>query len=259
MAGLLAFTFLLVHSGYGQDSLKTDLEFDHIVLFVDNVALKDSLDKLFTPAEKLTTEHKSQGTIGYYYLFYNTFIELLFLEDSAKALSNSDNFGSNYVSRWSNGEGNCPIGFGMIRSPWDTSKVNAAFHKYQSNDSPDDEYYLMSIYNRDLSQPLIYVSMPDRAYKTLKSLDEIDQRPEEIRNDLENYVTHRSRVKNLSQINYSYSNENKTRGNTKILKDNSKIEIERAASTSLTLVFDNRRKNRKEFNLNDQTNLIIHY
>lgn len=259
IVSLILFILLKIPASYSQDASKTNLKFDHIVLFVNNDALKDSLDKFFTPAEKLTTEHRSQGTIGYYYLFYNTFIELLFLADSTKALQNTDYFGSDYVSRWARDEGNCPIGFGMLMSPWDTSLVNTDFHKYQSNDSPDDEYYLMSNYNNDLSQPLIYVSMPHRAYKSLKSLEEIDQRPEEIRNDLEKYLTHSSRVKNLSQITYSFSNENRNRRNTKILKANSKIKIERADSTYLTLVFDNRRKNRKEFKLNEQTKLIINY
>ena len=168
-AGLLTFMFLLVNSSYGQSASKTDLEFDHLVIFVNNDALKDSLDKLFTPAEKLTTEHNSQGTIGHYYLFYNTFIELLFLEDSTKALQNTENFGSNYIQRWARGDSTCPIGFGMKMSPWDTSLVGKNFHNYQSNDSPDEEYYLMSNYNTNLKQPLIYVSMPHRAYKLLSS------------------------------------------------------------------------------------------
>lgn len=259
IVSLILFILLIIPSGYGQDAPKTNLKFDHIILFVNNDALKDSLDKVFTPAEKLTTEHRSQGTIGYYYLFYNTFIELLFLEDSAKALQNTDNFGSDYVSRWAKDEGNCPIGFGMLMLPWDTSTENTNFHKYQSSDSPDGEYYLMSKYNNNLSDPFIYISQPQHAYKSLESLEEIDDRPKEIRNDLKKYLTHKSHVRAITQITYSSSNENKEEGNMGILLESSTIHLERSDSTYLTLVFDNGRNEQKEFMLSDQIKLIIKY
>lgn len=78
---LLAMLLLLAHFGCIPANQDQKLQYDHILFFVNDYALKDSLDAFFTPAEKLTTEHKSQGTIGYYYLFYNTYIELLFLAD----------------------------------------------------------------------------------------------------------------------------------------------------------------------------------
>lgn len=259
LTSLLLFILPAIHSSYGQDTTKPNLEFDHILLFVNNDNLKDSLDKIFTPAEKLTTEHKIQGTIGYYYLFYNTYIELLFLTDSTNAQLNKNNFGSDYISRWTKSSNACPIGFGMLMSPWDISMEYKYFHKYQSNDSPSDEYYLMSKYNNDLLQPLIYVSMPHRAYKSLESLEEIDQRPEEIKNDLKNYLTHRSGVRNITQISYTYSKNMKSLENLKLLNENSLIQCKKSDSTSLILVFDNKGKKRKEFRLNDHIKLIIKY
>ena len=259
MTGLLTFILLLGHSSYGQDTLKPNLEFDHILLFVSNDALKDSLDKIFTPAEKLTTEHRNQGTIGYYYLFYNTYIELLFLQDSINVQRNKDNFGSNYLLRWSKDERYCPIGFGMLMTPWDTSTINANFHKYLSNDSPEGEYYLMPKYNDILSDPFIYISQPHHAYQSLESLEEIDGRPKEIRNDLKKYLTHKSQVTTITQILYSSSNENIDEGNMKILQESSTVHVERSDSTSLTLVFDNGINERKEFMLSDQIRLIIKY
>ena len=256
---ILTLTLLLANSGYGQDNSDQKLEYDHILLFASDYALKDSLDRIFTPAEKLTTEHKSQGTIGYYYLFYNTYIELLFLQDTLNAKLNKVNFGSDYLSRWIQDESYCPVGFGMIVNPWDTIIENTDFHKYVSNDSRNDEYYLMSKYNSNLSQPLLYVSMPHRAYKPVKSLDEIDERPKEIRSDLKEYLTHESQVKRITKIIYSYSSENKDKGNMKILQKNSSIHIERSDSISLTLVFDNERTKQKKLRLNDHTKLIIKY
>lgn len=252
----LILTLLLANSGYGQNNSDQNLEYDHILLFASDYALKDSLDRIFTPAEKLTTEHKSQGTIGYYYLFYNTYIELLFLQDTTIAKINKNNFGSDYLSRWIPHESHCPIGFGMLMNPWDTTLENTDFHKYVSNDSRNNEYYLMSKYNSNLSQPLIYVSMPHSAYKPVESIDE---RPKEIRSDLKKYLTHKSQVKRISKIIYSYSGENKDNGNMKILQKNSSVQVERSDSSSLTIIFDNERNKQKELTLNDQTKLIIKY
>lgn len=259
LVGLLISSLLIASKGYGQDASDLKLEFDHIVLFVSDYALKDSLDQLFTPAEKLTTEHKSQGTVGYYYLFYNTFIELLFLQDSTNAKLNKENFGSNYLLRWSKDESYCPIGFGMLMSPWDINIEKTAFSKYESKDSKNDEYYLMSDYNSNLSQPLIYVSMPHHDYKSVDSLEDIDKRPKEIRSDLKNYLTHRSQVKRISKIIYSSSLEDKSSGNMRILKKNQSIQVQTANSSALILIFDNERNNQKQLRLNDNTKLIIQY
>lgn len=219
------------------------LEYDHIVLFINDSTIKDSLDLLFTPAQNLITKHDVQGTIGYYYLFYNTYIELIFLTDSTNAKLNKDNFGSDYISRWNKHGNSCPIGFGMSISPWDTTTLNKEFHVYRSNDSPEGEFYLMSNYNKSLQQPLVYVSMPHRKYKSLKSLDEINQRPEEIRTDLKNYLTHSSQVKNISRI--VYSSKMKNNDNLNYLKNNTMVQCIKADSTSLTLTFDNNTKKQK--------------
>lgn len=250
---------LLAGPGYGQSAEKPKLEFDHILIFTRDHALKDSLDKIFTPAEKLTTEHTHQGTIGHYYLFYNTYIELLFLTDSTRASENVNNFGSDYVKRWEESGPFCPIGFGMLMTRWPKTIENLPFRKYQSSDSPDGEYYLMSEYNNDPSQPMIYVSMPKRAYESLDSIQEVMQRPEEIRADLRKYLTHDSGVKSISQIIYTYTKENEAHGNLDILKNSPGVEVKSSESASLTLVFDSHGNQQKQLLLNNGTKLILKY
>jgi hypothetical protein len=259
VVGLLSIVLLITNFGYGQVAKDHKLEYDHILLFVSDYAIKDSLDRIFTPAEKLTTEHKSQGTIGYYYLFYNTYMELLFLQDTINAKANKENFGSDYLSRWTQDKSHCPIGFGMLMTPWDTSTINVNFHKYQSSDSPNDEYYLMSKNNNDLSKPFIYISQPDRAYKSLESLEDIDERPEEIRDELKKYLTHSKNLKKISRIIYSYAGVSEVEGNMNILQESKIIDVQKSNSTSLTLIFDNGRNEQKEFMINDQIKLIIEY
>jgi len=252
--------FLFIQSIVGQENHKPNLVFDHILFFVNDESLKDSLDKILTPAEMLTTEHKNQGTVGYYYLFYNTYIELLFLQDSAKADLNKANFGSDYLSRWSYDKKHNPIGIGMLMSPWDTSLIDDNFHVYRSDDSPEDEYYLMSPANIDLSQPMIYVSQPQRAYESLESLEEINDRPEEIQEDLRNYLTHSCGIKKLTQVKYSHSGEKDQEGNVRLLKKSPGVQVEYADKTTITLVFDEGVKNvKEEYLINDIVRVIIEY
>ena len=170
-----------------------------------------------------------------------------------------DNFGSDYLSRWSKDKGVSPIGFGMLMSAWDTNAAVIPFHKYQSDDSPEGEYYLMSKYNNKLSEPFIYVSQPHRGYESLESLEEIKKRPKEIRDDLRKYLTHKYPVRKITQITYSASYENIDEGNIGILQESSAIHVERSDSTSLSLVFDHGGNKQKEFMLSDQIKLIIKY
>lgn len=256
---LLAMLLLLANFGCIPANQDHKLKYDHILFFVNDYALKDSLDAFFTPAEKLTTEHKSQGTIGYYYLFYNTYIELLFLADTTVAKENKANFGSDYLLRWIQDEQFCPVGFGMQMTPWDTTAIHLNFHKYQSKDSPEGEYYLMSKDNNDPSQPFIYISQPHRAYQSLASLEDIEERDEEIRDDLRKYLTHKRDLKKITQIIYAYTNENKLEGNLTILLESSMVDVVKSNSASITLVFDNQRNEQKEWMLNNQTRLIIQY
>jgi hypothetical protein len=256
---IVAICLLINYSAHGQDTIQHKLEYDHILLFVNDVALKDSLDTIFTPAEKLTTEHKTQGTIGYYYLFYNTYIELLFLEDSVKAKVNVENFGSDYLSRWIQDEGHSPVGFGMLMIPWPKSKINAGYHTYESSDTPNGEFYLMSNYNKDLAEPMIYISSPNRAYDSIEALEDINEHPEEIRHDLQRYLTHKKDLKRISKIIYTYQGERTINKNTQILQESEMIEVERSNSNSLTLVFDEGTNNQKEFMLTDEIKLIIQY
>jgi hypothetical protein len=251
---LLTFTVFL-HTVHGQDATKPDLKFDHILLFVSDHAIKDSIDQIFTPAEKLTTQHTNQGTIGYYYLFYNTYIELLFLDDSMKVNQNKANFGSDYLVRWSEN----PVAFGMAMTSWDTNGIKKDFHIYRSDDSPPEEYYLMSQYNNDPSRPLIYISQPHRAYQPLDSIEEVNQRPEEIREDLRKYLTHKNQVRGLTEILYSCADEKDNEGNMRILQESPSIEVKKSDLTSITLAFDGNKGERKAFMINDQTKLILEY
>lgn len=256
---LLAMLLLSVQTGYAQEQLNHRLEYDHILLFVNDYAIKDSLDQIFTPAEKLTTAHTSQGTVGYYYLFYNTYIELLFLQDTNNAKANEDNFGSDYLSRWKQDGNHCALGFGMLMTPWDSSAVNGNYHKYVSSDALHGEYYLMSHYNNELSEPFIYVSHPSRAYEQLASLDDIDKKPEEIREDLRNYLTHPNGLRRISHILYSYAGDIPAEGNTKLLEASAFVDVVRSNATSLTLVFDRGTTGQKVLMLNDHIQLIIRY
>ncbi|MEM9052370.1 MAG: hypothetical protein AAGC47_09995 [Bacteroidota bacterium] len=256
---LLVFSFTSAVAANAQNVDQPKIEFDHIVLFVSDDALRDSLNQIFTPAENLTTVHENQGTTGYYYLFYNTFIELLYLTDSAKARINQNRFGSDYVARWSGKEDVSPIAFGMNMLPWDTAHAKANYHRYQSLDAAPEEYYLMSRYNGEQDSPLIYISMPNRAYQSLNSLEDIKSRPAEIREDMRKYLTHSVAATELSKVIYSTRESAQVPENLMLLRRTSMIKVESSETEQLILVFGEGQKGSKEFWVNPDTKLIVRY
>lgn len=240
----------------GQSDTNSTFAFDHLVLFVSNPTLKDSLDELFTHAEKLTTTHSSQGTKGEYYLFYNTFLELLYLENADSAQANQKRFGCDYQLRWDQNADNVPVGFGLSMTPW---KDDKHFHKYVSRDAPDGDYYLMGNDNGDLTQPLVYVSTPQHNYKSLKSLDELNTRPAEIRADLAKYITHPTGVKRLTKIICTVSENGSANGNIGLLDGSAVVQFVVGDKPSITLVFDNQKTRRKSYLIDGGFELILYY
>ena len=84
-------------------SEKAKFKFDHIVIFCADSEVENKLqENLLKVGEKLSTKHNAQGTQGRYFIFYNSFIEFLYLEDSIAVKKNETRFKSNYSERWKN-------------------------------------------------------------------------------------------------------------------------------------------------------------
>ena len=126
-------------------------KFDHALLFVPSTKIEQAmLEHGFHLADKLSTSHENQGTRGTYFLFLNTYLELLYLEDAAKAQQNSVNFGSNYVLRWDSNSTPNPFSLGIALDPFDSNLVQDEYSVYRSADARDEEYYLMAESNKNL-------------------------------------------------------------------------------------------------------------
>lgn len=232
-------------------------QFDHILIFCSDQSLENELNKLFSPAEKLTTIHQNQGTKGKYYLFFNTFIELLYIEDSAKILANHDRFGSAYLHRWKK-QSASQFGFGLNFSQWPNDLDSSKFHKYNSEDSPEDEFYLMSKSNLFINQPLLYWSMPKRAYKRHDNLESVKANSDpKIVNDLVAYLSHPSGIKQLTKI-ILQTKEDTIGENFKILSSSNLIEIKSAERNSLTLIFDHHEQEKSMY-FKGEIELMIHF
>jgi len=234
-----------------------EFEFDHVLLFVQEDGLEDSLiHHLFTPAEKLTTAHTEQGTLGKYFLFYNTYIELLYLKDKSKAIENENRFKSAYVKRWETG--GCPLSFGLSLTPFDTTLTPYKFNTYSSLDAPKNEYYLMSAYNTSY-YPMLYVSMPDRAYRKYDSFEQIDQVVEaDKREDVKRYLTHPSGIKRLTQVIVTTPHAEADQQNIQLLQSLANTQVINGDQYALTLVFDEGLQG-KEYHFNGSFELIIRY
>lgn len=256
---LVIFCFIVSACSLPTETEEAKFELDHIVIFIDDPYMEDTLKSgIMTFGDKLSTKHPNQGTYGHYFIFYNTFIEFLYLEDSAIARKNEDRFKSKYSQRWGKDNNVCPFGFGLTLTPFDTSKTTFPLVTYESLDSPNGEYYLMSEFNRSNDQPLIYVSTPDRAYMKLDSLNQVDQRFEDpVREDFRNYLSHPSEIKKLTKMIVIVP-EDVTDGNIKLLEELENVEIERGEDYALTLIFDNELQG-KEVSLNSTFTLNIKY
>lgn len=239
--------------------LTSKFEFDHIVIFSQNTAIEDSLKKsILTKGDKLTTTHKNQGTLGNYYIFYNTFIEFLYLNDTLAAKGNEHLFKSDYTSRWENDGQICPFGFGLRLSPFDTSQTLFPLTAYHSLDSPRDEYYLMSEFNIDNGQPLIYISSPQRGYIAIDSLSEVDQIFDpHVSNDFKEYLTHPSEIKSLTKVIVTVP-EGANKENPELLSTLRNFEIREGKDYELFLIFDDEAQG-KELSLKEPFELTIRY
>lgn len=233
---LLISAALFIHKISFAQSNTAQASFDHILFFVKNEKVeKDLTNRFFTAAEKMSSEHPAQGTRGSYILFLNTYIEFLYFTDTTAALNNQQNFGSKYTQRWLN-ENACPFGFGLVLQPFDTVNVSSALHHYRAGHYSS---YLLPKTNRDLRQPFLYYSPPERAHQTLKSLDEINTKVEEFkRQDLRNYLNHPSGMKELTGIKLLLPKAEMTAKNVESLNKLPIIELEVAPVYKLVLIFD---------------------
>ena len=250
--------YLYANFSFGQK--QTQVKYDHLVLFVKTKKLQEELtESLFTLAEKAGTAHLNQGTKGRYFFFYNTYIELLYLSDSAKAIANQSNFGSNYIKRWETTANSCPFAFGLNLIPFDTSLTPLSFHKYKSKDAATDDFYLMSPYNTELNQPMIYVSTPKHAYEPYNSLDDVDLRFEDfMRVEQKSYLSHPSGIKRLTDIKVTLAENESISGNNEFLNNLEQVQIEKGLQHELILIFDEQAQG-KEFSFEVDFPLIIKY
>lgn len=252
---LLLFSWIFSSSSQAQE--KSVHTFDHLVIFNSNPNLQEELNRLFTPAEKLTTVHKHQGTKGDYYLFFNTFIELLSINDSSSLIENQKRFGSPYLQRWQP-QTSCPLAFGLNVNPWPDKIDSSNFHRYDSQDSPEEEYYLMSIENSNLDHPLLYWSMPHRAYQQHEDIEAVRANTDpQILDDLLSYLDHPSKVKRLTKIILYLNQEIESQQKT-VLQQMEIFDIQKGTNCSMTLIFDHHSQG-KTIQIKGKTAVEIRY
>lgn len=238
---------------------QAQFKLDHIVIFSTNETIEESLQQgILRRGDKLSNTHKNQGTYSNYYIVLNSFIEFLYLNDSLAVQKNEKRFRSKYSQRWVANDTICPFAFGLTLSPFDTTQTSFPLLTYQSLDSPQGDYYLMSAYNVDNKQPLLYTSTPNRAYPKLDSIGQVEQQYEAmVREDFRAYLTHPSQIKNLSKliITLPQGVEGK---NIELLNSLEDVSILYSDHYSLTMIFDHGKAG-KEVSFNEGFDLTIKY
>lgn len=221
-----------------------EYDFDHIVLFVSDTSTRQLLNGVLTRAEQLRTVHTSQGIEGEYYLFLNGFLELLYLQDSAKVLTNEKRFRSEYSKRWLPDK-SVGIGFGLKMKPFDTSLIEFGYETYVSLDGRDGDYYVMSNGNKQEKEPLVFLSMPHQEQKVFDSFEEVREKVKpEIREDVLRYLSHPIGIKKISSIELEVPEEQLLGENIEILKQLEKVVISKASEFRVSMVFDDNKHGR---------------
>lgn len=218
-------------------------EIDHLIVFVTDTTIQTEFDKIFTRADKLETRHWSQGTRGVYYLFLNSFIELLYLEDSVKASQNQERFGSEYLKRWNSNQGFSNIGFVLRMMPFDTTRINYDFDIYNSPENPQNEFYVMFSGNKEIKQPMTAITMPHRQQKVFQTVDDaITSANPEIRDDLRSYLSHQTGIRRLSGIEL-HTNINGEPQNIDLLSNIENVEKINNKKNKVIIIFDHNQQN----------------
>lgn len=215
-------------------------KFDHIVFFVSDSSIEGKLDSILTIGEKLSTLHTHQGTLSHFYLFYNTFLELIYPVDTSAITMNSASLGSFYLNRWSFEGDVCRLGIGLINIPFDSTCAH--FHAYYSKDNPG--YYLMSKNNIHDSDVFLYSTDALHAYQSIESLEEFDSIvPAESVQDFKNYTIHPSGIQKLTKLIIHKPNEAPS-SNFDAISEFNMIEIKNSENFKYILEFDNKKQNR---------------
>ncbi len=241
--GVFTFLLLCVMASQAQKKDCDDFVFDHLVFFVSDTNMEQQFNRLFTLGEKLTTQHYHQGTYSHFYLFYNTFIELLYIDDSIRIKSNSAALGSKYLERWKSKAHINRLGFGLILNDFDTTCAD--LHPYYSKDNKG--HYLMSKANAKEEDVFIYASEATQQYKDITKLEDLKQhfKPPYLA-DFMQYNQHSSGITTLTKIRIALPDANQKENIEEISKFNL-VSIEDAKTFRCILEFDTLRQGKSLF------------
>lgn len=208
-----------------------------VVVLAKDDALQRWLEAHLTPAKALETRHEGQGTRGRYFLFLNSFLEVLTLADADEARSNEVAFGSPYVARWRDGHA-APIAFGLALDK--NSFASPPFEHVRYRQNEDGRGYVMASGNVDLAAPLVYASGPARAYPRRASMKEVrtiedPSRREEVRR----YLTHACGARSLTRVIWRAPDPGTRGPNAELLRQLPELTLEHGLAHELVLEFDN--------------------
>jgi hypothetical protein len=171
-AVIVNLAFLISSKAQFKD-VKSNLELDHIFILVDK---KDTTFKMLqkaglTGANKWKTTHKGQGTTGNFIFFFNFYVEFLAITDSAEAVKNAPNFGSDITMRTNDNANR--VGIGLKQIP--INKVEIPFLTNPYNQVwMDGDSLLMSTTNTNTLEPLVFVEPQSFANLVINNMVELD-------------------------------------------------------------------------------------
>jgi hypothetical protein len=237
--------------------VKTGLVLDHIFILApaNDTTARTFQAQGMTLAKKWRTPHPGQGTTGDFFFFFNFYLEILTLTDSAEARRNIPNFGSKYPSRAS-GDG-VRFGLGFRQEPPDSSKIGFPVKNYRSKWMEGLSLHMANS-NADPREPIVFVEPPEFANQEFATAADLDAAAK-YNPDAKTYRLHPTGIERLTFVKLTVPKKKKQYSQTlKTLRGVQNLQIVPGKKQLLELTFDNGKQG-KTLDFREASGLQIHY
>ena len=208
---------------------KTLLEINHIFVCLEKAPDKQSLEKIGLICSKNIRNNPEQGTASMIIFFENTYIELVWVENSTMAEIYAMYSGIDYISRsYSSEKATSPFGIALHQKPDTINSENGSLSS--SNHQPSEEFINFAVENLAAQTEPICFMIPESV-----SFSNIFNPFLEAHRKL---INHPLGIRKLTNTRIAISKTGNLTNPIAMLKREGIVEIEQNVSPLLELTFD---------------------
>ncbi len=254
--------FLLLFTGCKSNIKNELLEVDHVLIWVKDPALPKSKikDLGFTAVpDSLSQIHKGQGTTGRYFNFLNTYLELIYVNDSTEFQNNiKSNPSLDFEERANNSSNEfSPFGIGLKMKKYSPNTIPFKTIEYHQDwMGGGNSIYAASDSKKYKSTPSIFVVYPEIASDEFKNLEDLSKIPEEY-SIWREFFKHKNGVQKITKLVYTLQEHSNANDFINEIDKIEMIDFKIGDTYLLEIHFDNHKQN-KTFDLRPELPLKIY-